>query len=195
MNARTAELAALRDEVAKAKFAETNQQARAMQIEEELLRVREAAAAKEREEDAAFREALPFLFEHVNYLKDQCRKPYDKRRPYPDHCPYESSRIHWRYCYLLCSSVGEHQSGYLVKTLGFPSWRTIQRCRQEPLDQVGLKDDLFDGWEENLARLIRLIRQVLQGTGHPQYMEGSVACHPIAASSGVSVAEDGTVTG
>jgi hypothetical protein len=131
MNAKTDELAALREEVSKAKFAETNQQARAMQIEEELVRVREAAAWKESEEDAAFREALPFLFEHVKYLKDHCRKPFDKRRPYPGHCPYDSSRIHWRYYYLLCSTVGEHQCAYLVQVLGFPSWRTIQRWRQD----------------------------------------------------------------
>jgi hypothetical protein len=40
-----------------------------------------------------------------------------------------------------------------------------------------------------------LRNEVLRGTAHPQCMKGSVACNAIAASSGVSVTEDGTVTG
>jgi hypothetical protein len=82
-----------------------------------------------------------------------------------------------------------------VQVLGFPSWRTIQGWRQDLMDQMGLKDDLFDGSDENLMKLFELIQQVRHSTGHPQYMKGSVACDVIAASSGVSVGEDSTVTG
>jgi hypothetical protein len=60
---------------------------------------------------------------------------------------------------------------------------------------MGLKDDLFNRSNGNLAKLMLLNQQVLQGTGDPQYMKGSVACDAIAASSDVSVAEDGTVIG
>jgi hypothetical protein len=120
MHAKAAELAGLREEVWKAKFAETSQHARAMQIEGELVRVREAASEKGSEEDAAFREALRFLFEHVEYLKDHCRKPFDKRRPYPDPCPHEGSGIDWWYYCLLCSSVGEHHQWGTGEGTRFP---------------------------------------------------------------------------
>jgi hypothetical protein len=38
------------------------------------------------EEDAAFCEAFPFLVQHVAYLKDHCRKAFDRGRPYPGRC-------------------------------------------------------------------------------------------------------------
>jgi chromosome segregation ATPase len=151
VDSKAGELDALREEVRKARFAESNQRERAKDIEEELARVRLASIEKESEEDAAIREALPFLFEHVKYLKDLCPKPCDKRRPYPGHCPFDSSRIHWRYYYLLCFSVGEHQWAYLVKVLGVPSWRPIEGWRLFWLNEMGWKDDICNISGENLA--------------------------------------------
>jgi hypothetical protein len=63
------------------------------------------------------------------------------------------------------------------------------------LDQTGLKDDPFNGSDENLMRLMRVIRQFRQDTGHAHYMKGSLACVVLAASCGASVAEGGTATG
>jgi hypothetical protein len=83
----------------------------------------------------------------------------------------------------------------MEKALGFPSWLTIQRGRQDLLNQMGLRDDIFNGSDENLMKLMQLIRRFLHDTGHARCMKGSLACDAIAASSGVSVAEDGTVTG
>jgi chromosome segregation ATPase len=87
VDARAGELEALREEVRTAQFAEMIQRDRAEDMKEELVSVRVASVSSESEEDAAFREALPFLFEQANYWEDQCRKPLDKRRPYPSHCP------------------------------------------------------------------------------------------------------------
>jgi hypothetical protein len=86
-----------REEVRRAEFAEANHRERGREIEEELARVRIVYAHKETEADAAWRKAFPFIFERVRYLKDHCRKPFGKRRPYPDHCPYAGSRVRWRY--------------------------------------------------------------------------------------------------
>jgi hypothetical protein len=120
MAAKTGELDALCEGVRKAKFAEASQRNRARESEEELGRVRISSAQKVSEEDSAFREAFPFFFQRVECLMDHCRKPFDKRRPYAGHWPYEGSRIDWRYDCVLCSSVGEHQWGYLEKALGSP---------------------------------------------------------------------------
>jgi hypothetical protein len=42
---------------------------------------------------------------------------------------------------------------------------------------------------------VQLMRNVLEQTGHPQCVKGSVARDEIAATAGVSVAADGAVTG
>jgi hypothetical protein len=119
-DAKPGELDTVCEEVGKAKVAEANQRDRAREIEEELARVRIASARKVNEEDVAFREAFPFLFQQVEYLKEHCRKPFDKRRPYPGHCPNEGSRNDWRYYCLLCSSVGSINPACLKKALSFP---------------------------------------------------------------------------
>ena len=166
-------------------------------MEEELVRIRLKEAEKKDADDAdgAFQKAFPFIFEHAKYLRDCCRKGSDKRRPYPGHSPYDAANIHRRYYYLLMSMVGETPWAYLVKILGFPSWRTIQVWRADLLAQMGIDKDVFDGSEENLGKLLEVIGKVLRDTGHPEWMKGTVACDAVAATGSVSVGQDGTVTG
>jgi hypothetical protein len=56
-------------------------------------------------------------------------------------------------------------------------------------------EDIFDGSEEHLNKLMGLIRKVREGTGHLERRKGSVACDAPSATAGVSVAPDGTVSG
>jgi hypothetical protein len=61
-----------------------------------------------------------------------------KRRTYPGHCPIGRSCTRRRYPNLLCSAVGESQWEYLVKSAGFPSWRTIRSWRADLLGEMGM---------------------------------------------------------
>jgi hypothetical protein len=193
------EIDRLRDAVGAAGLAESMRRESREKLDADMARLRLEWTKAADEQEEAFRKVCPFVFEHAISLRDECRKAPDNRHTHPGHCPIGRScvlgsvaverwELHSPALLLLAVLRCRGKPKYLVKIAGFPSWRTIRSWRADLLAQSGLDEDIFDGSEEPLHKLMVLIRKVREGTGHLEGRKGSVACDAPSATAGVSVA-------
>lgn len=83
-------------------------------------------------------EQYEFLRKHLNSIKNGS---FDKEN---------------RHIFLIFSQMGESLWTEFVRYMGFPSWRTIQRWRNEELIKSGINQCLFNGQTENIVKIFKI---------------------------------------
>jgi hypothetical protein len=189
------ELDVLRDEWAQSgreltRETETNRALRA-QVDrlKILLQLEEAKQAH----DAELRRRYPFCHEHMEHVRKKCGSKEGNSTLYPHKGKIGEAEVDFHDYHVLMSPVGEYHWKYLEAFAGFPSWRTIQRWREELEAEIRLDEGVFGGTRHNLDLLIRIIRARLDVRKHPARARVAVLCDAVSSVADVVMEANGNV--